>query len=332
MKKILLRSMVVLVIVSLLAVFSITGASEEAKKLTPVSLRLNYLAQTEYAGQYIALWNGYFEEEGLDVTIREAGAELNSVSMVATGGDTFGICWPHEVITARAQGVPVKHIYQGDTDSYLRYIVKKSSGITKIEDLKGKIVSLWLGGGEWEMLSMLKKVGLDPERDVTLVAQRVGMVPFYENKVDCAHVTTFNELQQVYNAGYSPDDIIVFRAADYGCALVGNGVFTLEDTINNKPEVVQGFVNAFARGWKWAFENIDATVQLFVENFPELEYSHQEQMLKEEIKLCLGREAGKKGLGYLDPDYLTEAESVLVGQGLVEKDSVDLNEIYASEA
>ncbi len=306
------------------------SAAEELKDLTKVSLRLNFLPQTEYAGSYIALWNGYYEEEGLDVEILAAGQELSTMSAVASGGDTFGVGEPHAVIISRAQGVPLKHIFQGDTDAYLRYVVKKSSGIKDIEDLRGKTISLWLGGGEWEMMCMLRKAGLDPEIDLNVTAQRVGMVPFYENQVDLAQVTTFNELQQIYRAGYSPDDIIVFRAADYGCGLVGNGIFTLEETINNQPEVVQGFVNATARGWKWAFENPRETVEMFIENFPELDYSGQLLMLEEERKLYLGRKAGELGVGYLDPDYLSEAEAVILDNGLIDA-PVDLDEIYAPE-
>ncbi len=305
-------------------------AAETPKELTKVTLRLNYLPQTEYAGSFIALWNGYYEEEGLDVEIRPAGQELNSISAVASGGDTFGVSEPHTVIIARAQGVPMKHIFQGDTDAYLRYVVKKSSGITKIEDLRGKTVSLWLGGAEWEMLCMLRKAGLDPEKDVNIVAQRVGLVPFYENQVDLAQVTTFNELQQIYKAGFSPDDIIVFRAADYGCGLVGNGIMALEDTVKNQPDVVQGFVNATARGWKWAFENPTATVEMFIKEYPELDYSGQLLMLEEERKLYLGRNAGTMGIGYLDPDYLKEAQAVILDNKLIDT-PVDLTEIYASE-
>jgi len=304
--------------------------NETPKELTPVSLRLNYLPQTEYAGSYIALWNGYYEEEGLDVSIFGAGQELNSISMVASGGDTFGIGEPHAVIISRAQGVPLVHIFQGDTDAYLRYVVKKSTGIETIEDLKGKTLSLWLGGAEWEMLCMLRKAGLDPETDVNIIAQRVGLVPFYENQVELAQVTTFNELQQIYNAGYSPDDITVFRASDYGCGLVGNGIFTLEETVNNQPEVVQGFVNATARGWKWAFENPEKTVEMFIKEFPDLEYTAQLVMLEEERKLYLGREAAEKGVGYLDPNYISEAQAVILDNNLI-SNPVNLDEVYRSE-
>lgn len=305
-------------------------ATQAPKELFPVSLRINFLPQTEYAGNYIALWNGYYEKEGLNVTINAAGQELNSISTVASGADTFGISEPHTAIIARAQGVPMVHIFQGDTDAYLRYVVKKSSGITKIEDLKGKTISLWLGGGEWEMMCMLRKAGLNPEKDLNVTAQRVGMVPFYENQVSLAQVTTFNELQQIYKAGYSPDDIIVFRAADSGCGLVGNGVITLEDTVTKNPEAVQGFVNATAQGWKWAFENPDKTVQMFVEHFPDLDYSGQKLMLKEECKLYTGRQAATKGVGYLDPAYLTEAQAVIMDNKLITT-PVDLSKVYASQ-
>ena len=300
------------------------------KPLTKVTLRINFLPQTEYAGPYVALWKGWFKEVGLDVSILPAGQELNAIEAVAAGGDTFGIGEPHATMIARAQGVPMVHVFQGDTDAYLRYIVKKSSGIKDIKDLKGKTVSLWLGGGEWEMMCMLKKAGLDPQKDVNVVAQRVGMVPFYENKVDEAEVTTFNELQQVYRAGYSPDDIIVFRAADYGCGLVGNGIFTLEHTIKDNPEMVQAFLNQVARGWKYAFENQDETVQMFVKNFPDLDYTGQKLMLQEEYKLYTGRNAKTKGIGYLDPDYLTEAQAVLLGNKLIDQ-PIDLTKVYADQ-
>ena len=307
-----------------------TSAPATPATLTKISLRLPWQPQTQFAGFFVALWNGYYKDEGLDLTINPSGPSLNALQEVASGTDTFGLMEPHYVIVARDQGIPVMSVYQTDQKSYLLYIAKKSSGIKTLKDLKGKRIGVWFGGGQYDMVAMLKSVGLDPTKDVTLIEESAGMGPFYSGQLDVAEVTTFNELQQVYQAGYKPSDLVYFIASDYGIGLVGHSVVTREEVIAKEPDVVQGMVNATARGWVWAYEHPDETCQMFVQHFPDLDLKFQQTMLVEETKIFTAGGAFTHGVGYIDPAYYTTSFQVLMANQVL-KGIPDVTKAYTTE-
>jgi NitT/TauT family transport system substrate-binding protein len=307
-----------------------TSAPPTPAILTKVSLRLPWQPQTQFAGFYVALWNGYYKDEGLDLTINPSGPSLNALQEVASGTDTFGLMEPHFVIVARDQGIPVVAVYQTDQTTYLRYIAKVSSGIKTPKDFKGKRIGVWFGGGDYDMIAMLKQAGLDPTKDVTLIEESAGMGPFYSGQLDVAEVTTFNELQQVYQQGYKPSDLVIFNAMDYGIGLVGHSVVTREEVIAQEPDVVQGMVNATARGWVWAYEHPDETCQMFVQHFPDLDLNFQKTMLVEETKIYTAGGAHKYGVGYMDPAYYTTAFEVLMANQVL-KGIPDVTKAYTTQ-
>jgi len=300
---------------------AVEEAVEEPAELVDVSLRLNWQPQTEHAGFFVAMWNGYYEELGLNVTIEPAGPELQAVPQVAAGSDDFGLTEPHNVIIGRSKGIPLVEVMQVQHDAYLRYVAKKANGIEKLEDVEGKIASLWFGGGEYEFLAMLNSVGLS-DQEVEVIAQRAGMAPFFEDEVDVASVTLFNELQQVYAEGYTDDDITIFSGKDFGVGLVADGLFTTEKLIEEQPEVVQAFVTGSIRGWQYAYENPEETAQMFVDNFPDLDYDKMLVMMNVINDLNTVGKGGEMGFGYMDKSYFETGKEVMELNDLLEGDVV----------
>lgn len=293
------------------------------KPLEKVAIQLSWVKQGEYHGIFNAIENGFYKEVGLDVEVLPGGPDVRPVQVVASGTAQFGIGGPSTVIASRANGVPVVLILQSQQDSPQRFIAKKSRGITKIEDVKGKNFGVWFGGGEYEPMLMVKKAGLNPD-DVNWTAQKFSMIEFYEDKLDVAVVMIYNEWHVVLDAGYSPDELTVFSAADYGAAVIGDGVYTTEDMIKNKPEVVQAFVDATIRGWKWGLEHPEECANIVLKFNPELELRKQLLQCEEMNKLNISRAAAEHGLGYMDIADWEVSQAALVDVKAIEKPLDDL--------
>ena len=69
-----------------------------------VTLQLKWVTQAQFAGYYAALEQGYYEEEGLDVTILPGGPDITPEQVVAGGGAEFGIDWLPSLLAQRDQG------------------------------------------------------------------------------------------------------------------------------------------------------------------------------------------------------------------------------------
>jgi len=131
------------------SVLALSGCSSTPKvassagALTPVTLQLQWLAQAQFAGYYAAAAQGYYKDEGLDVTIKEAGADTVPIKSVAAGDADYAISWVPKVLGSIEQGVNVTDVAQIFERSGTTQISFKGKNITKPADLKGKKVGSW---------------------------------------------------------------------------------------------------------------------------------------------------------------------------------------------
>src|SRR5207237_4408022 len=86
-------------------------------------------------------------------------------------------------------------------------ISKKSTGINKAEDLKGKNVGVWYGGNKFEVLALMDKLGYDPDKDMNVIKQGFTMDPFLAGQMDAASDITYIEYQIVLASGVTADDL-----------------------------------------------------------------------------------------------------------------------------
>src|SRR5687767_927023 len=87
-----------------------TTAGEEGDELTPVDVQLSWLPTAGFAGEYVADDSGYFEDEGLDVTLVPGGPNVQSVPTVLTGKALLTWSTPDTVIPAIKEGAGIKII------------------------------------------------------------------------------------------------------------------------------------------------------------------------------------------------------------------------------
>ena len=108
-----------------------------------VKLQLQWVTQAQFAGYYVALDKGFYEEEGLNVTILPGGPDIAPPQVLAGGGADVMLNWMPSALAAREKGLPVVNIAQPFKSSGLMLTCWKDSGITSPADFKGKTIGVW---------------------------------------------------------------------------------------------------------------------------------------------------------------------------------------------
>jgi NitT/TauT family transport system substrate-binding protein len=310
------RKWALLPVLALAAAFAIAGCgggddddgeAAPSEDLTPVTLQSKWVVQAQFAGYYAAVDQGFYEDEGLDVTIRAGGPDIVPEQVVLGGQAEFGIDWLDALLATRDQGQSIVNIAQVFARSGMTEVTWKDTGLESITDLEGKKVGVWLGGNEHKLFAALTKNGLDPQQDVQVVAQPFDMNLFLNREVDAAAAMTYNELAQVLEVEnpetgelYTLDELNVLRMSELGTGALEDGIFVREDWISEaaNQDVAKRFLKASFRGWIFCRDDPDACVDIVLENGPTLGEGHQRWQMNEINDLIWPNELG---IGVMDP-------------------------------
>jgi NitT/TauT family transport system substrate-binding protein len=285
-----------------------TAGETTAGPKSEVTLQLKWVTQSQFAGYYAALEEGYYDDAGLDVTIKPGGPDITPEQVVASGAADFGINWMPSLLATRDKGSDLVNIAQVFARSAMLELTWKDSGITSFGQMKGKKVGVWCCGNEFELLAALRKNGIEPsdKSDVTMVNQPFDMNLFMQRQVDAAAAMTYNELAQVLaaknpetNEQVTREDINILSMEDAGTAMLEDGIFVRGDWISDPQNrvVAQRFLEASYRGWMFCRDNAEECLQHVLSNGPTLGEEHQRWMLNEINALIWPNE---RGIGLID--------------------------------
>ena len=280
-----------------------------------VTLQLQWVTQSPFAGYYVALDQGFYEAEGLDVTILPGGPDIAPPQVLAGGGADVMLNWMPSALAAREKGLPVVNIAQPFKTSGLMLTCWKDSGIESVADFPGKTIGVWFFGNEYPFLSWMSQEGISTdggEDGVTVLKQGFNVDPLLQRQADCISTMTYNEYGQVLDAGVSPDELITFMYEDQGVATLEDGIYALEDNLEDPVFVdkMVRFVRASMEGWKWAEANPEAAANIVLDNDETGAQTEAAQirMMGEIAKLTAGSN------GALDPaDYQRTVDTLLAG-------------------
>lgn len=257
----------------------------------PVRVVLQWVPQSQFAGYYAAKDKGFYDAEGLDVTIIPGGPDIAPAQVVASGGAEFGVAWlPGRTLAAREGGADLVNIAQIFQRSGTLMVSFKEKNITKVEDFKGKNVGSWLLGNEAELFAAMRKVGLDPEKDANIIKQNFDMSQLLNGEVDVAQAMIYNEYAQVLETRnpktgelYKPEDLNVIDFNEVGTAMLQDGIMARESWLSQpgNEDIAVRFLRATFRGWIFCRDNFDECVQIVLNNGTALGESHMRWQLNE---------------------------------------------------
>jgi NitT/TauT family transport system substrate-binding protein len=286
-----------------------SASASAAAELKPIRLQLQWFPQAQFAGYFAAKDQGFYKDEGLDVTILPGAVEIVPATVVAGGQAEFGISWVPRMLAPRESGADPVVIGQVFQRSPTLQVSFKDKNITTPEQLKGKKVGSWGFGNESELYAGLVKAGLDPANpdDVTIVQQQFDMVAFVAGEIDAAQAMIYNEYAQVLEAKnpktgelYTPDD---FNRIDWnteGTAMLQDAIWANTDKLQNdkayQDQTVK-FLEASFKGWMFCRDNAQKCRGIVVARGSKLGASHQLWQMNEINKLVW---PSPNGIGMVD--------------------------------
>ena len=284
-----------------------------AARAEDVTLQLKWVTQAQFAGYYVALDKGFYEEEGLDVPIKPGGPDIAPAQVLAGGGADVIIDWMPSALAAREKGLPLVNIAQPFKRSGMMLTCRNDSGVTKTADFPGHTLGVWFGGNEYPFLSWMSKLGYSTDggpNGVTVLKQGFNVDPLLQKQAACISTMTYNEYWQVIDGGLTPEELTVFKYEDEGVATLEDGLYVIEDKLKDPAfvETMAKFVRASMKGWKYAEANQEEAAGIVLENDETGAQTekHQLRMMGEIAKLTEGSD------GVLDPaDYERTVKTLL---------------------
>jgi NitT/TauT family transport system substrate-binding protein len=280
-----------------------------------VTLQLKWVAQAQFAGYFVAKDKGYYEDEGLDVDIRPGGPDIAPEQVIAGGGADVIVDWMAAALAARDKGVDLVNIAQPFAKAGLEIACPKDGPIKKVEDFKGHTIGVWFFGNEYPFFAWMNKLGIPTDggpNGVKVLKQSFDVQPLIQHQADCIHVMTYNEYGQLLDAGYKPEDQLVFNYSELGQNMLEDGLYASQEKLKDPAfqDKMVRFVRASMKGWHYAAEHPDEAAEITVDAGAQDEH-HQQYMAGEVAKLI--------GDGKLDEAAYDRTAKMVVDQKIVSK-------------
>jgi NitT/TauT family transport system substrate-binding protein len=270
----------------------IAGGAQAADDVT---LQLKWVTQAQFAGYYVAQAKGFYEEEGLNVTIKPGGPDIAPTQVIAGGGADVVVDWMPSALAAREKGLALVNIAQPFASSGMMLTCLKETGIVEPKDFADKTLGVWFYGNEYPFLSWMSQLGLKTDGSaggVTVLKQGFNVDPLLQKQAACISTMTYNEYWQVIDAGIKPEDLVTFKYQDMGVATLEDGLYVMEDKLADPAfqDKMVRFVRASMKGWKYAEANSDEAAMIVLENDETGAQTeqHQKRMMGEIAKLTAG--------------------------------------------
>ncbi len=301
-------------------------ASGDCAELTPVTIQLQWVTQSQFAGYYAAKEEGFYEAECLDVTILEGAVEIVPQQVVAAGDAEFGVAWVPKMLASREQGADLVNIGQIFQRSGTLQVAWADAGYETVEDWAGQRVGTWGFGNEWEVFAALRQAGIEPDDpdQVTIVQQPFDMSLLLNREIDLAQAETYNEYAQLLEATnpetgelYQPEDFKVFDYNDVGTAMLQDHVFARESWLaeEGNEDIAIRFLRGTFNGWIFCRDNAERCVEIVLDNGPTLGEGHMRWQMNEINALIW---PSPNGIGVMDDALYQQTVDIAVDFGVIQ--------------
>jgi NitT/TauT family transport system substrate-binding protein len=212
---------------------------------------------------------GYWKEEGLDVTVTSVEGSAAGMQQLAAGNLQIVSIGPEEIVLGREKGVKIKGFYVQARETIYRLVVPADSPLQKVADLKGKTIGVpSLASGSVPFAkALVASVGIDPEKDVKILAVGVGApgrLALQQKTVDC--LALWDTLQaSIENSG------MALRRLDLPMVheMLGQTLATRDDQVTENAAMLVGFARGIAKATVFGLANPEAAVRIHWKMYPE---------------------------------------------------------------
>jgi NitT/TauT family transport system substrate-binding protein len=245
---------------------SFLDVGARAAGMTKIDMQLGWLVSNGLLGEIVAQNKGYFTEEGIDFSISPGGPNVDGVASVAAGRSQVGqLSSSPSLMLARSAGIPVKAIAAGYQKHPFTYFSLSDNPIKTPQDMIGKTIATQPTAFILAR-ALLAKNGIS-ENQVKLVNMGSDMNQLMTGQVDAVTgwQTNTNALKVL---GDKRVDMMLW---DTGIQLYANVYYSTDEMLSGNAEGLAGFLRAAARGWGYAKEHPDESVDIMVSAYPNMD-------------------------------------------------------------
>jgi NitT/TauT family transport system substrate-binding protein len=293
--------------------------------LVEVGLALNWYPEAEHGGYYAAVVHGFFEEEGLKVTIRPGGPGVRVVADVASGAVAFGVDNADKLLTWRAQQADAVAVMSPLQDSPRCIMVHQKSGLKKLEDLATqRPLTLAINADQPFALYLKKRVDLT---DVQIVKYPGNVVQFLLNPDYGQQAYSFSE---PFLAQQKEGDPHCLMLSELGFNTYTSLLIAQQEMIDKQPDLVAKMTRACIRGWRKYLEEPAATNKYIHEQNPEMGLDVLEFGVAALKPLCLPEGFAADRLGEMTAKRWQTLTDQMVEIGSIKPGAVEAGEAFTT--
>lgn len=294
--------------------------TKTAVEKVPVQLKWRHSAQ--FAGFYLGEKKGFYAAENIKVSLQPRKPDFSNKDMAAdlvSGRTDFAVMGSDSLLLERANGTPLVCIAVIFQRNPYAYAVLKGSRIIRPQDFTGKKMMV-PPDGEIQHAALMEKLGIP--------LNAIEYLPYDINSNDLAAGRI--DVQMIYRtvSGLALEEkgleLEFIWLDDYGIRLYADSIVTTQKMIREKPDLVQAFLKASLKGWRYAIENPEEAVAGTLAYDTALVREHQIQMLQIQIPFI---HTGEHRIGWMEPAVWQDMQKIL----RIPDDKLDINSVYTME-
>lgn len=289
----------------------------EPEELTPVSYLTSFSTFGRDAYVYVAQEKGFFEENGLEVTINPGAGSVDVIGLVAAGQADFGAAdAPTLLVVEAEQNLGVKAVAAVHQRTLSAVATVAGTGIAEPADLEGRIFSDAPGSTNRILFPFFAEAaGFDADA-VEFVPSAPPDLPklLAAGQVDAIgqFVVGKGLIESV-----TGDEAVFFPYGDYLPDFYGIVTVARDELIDSDPDLVQRFVTALMQGLEYSIANPEETGEILAKYVPE----QNPQVATGEVVLMapyVSPDGFAENVGSIDPDRFASMIDLLSQAGVLQ--------------
>ena len=292
------------VLVSLLLFAASAGSALAADKLT---VQLDWLPGGDKSFVYTGVQQGFFKEEGLDVTIVPGRGSADAVTKIPSGPADVGFGGIAAVMMAAAETkIPVKAVMSLYSKQPDALFTRADSGVKSLKDMEGKTVAMPTFSSSnalWPVV--LQKNGIKPESIKVIKSDPATLAPMLaQGRVDATinWVTVGPAFDAVLKQ--AGKQLSVLPWSQFGLDGYGWSVLASDKTIQERPEVLKRYLRAVNKALQFSLKDPQKAAEALKAQVPEADVAVVKAEFESSVPLLVNEISQKNGMGTFEPKQL----------------------------
>ncbi len=316
-----------LAIASLLA---LAAPAAQAQAKEPFKLAINWFPTGDHGPYFVAKSKGYFDSNGLDVTIENSKGSGDSVAKADVGRADIAVSDTAAILAAISRGAKVKIVGMVFDQTPQNIFSRSEAPLRTPQDLVGKSIAAPPGDSQRMAWPAFAKInGIDPDAVTWVNIEPSAKVPALVGKrVD--GVADLLTGKANFDKALGEENVVTLPWAKFGFEMYSMAFVVSEKMIAERPEAIRKFLEAAYKGWSDVMVDREPSLAIYKQMVPEIDVAYMRANQEAGIGLMRTTRYAEHGIGWIDETKMCQSVDVAnTYMGLPRK--VDCKQVYTTE-